>query len=48
MAGLPVIIRLIDPRCMSSCRASKSSSAKTTELKITGKNAARLKRLEKS
>src|SRR6266850_119959 len=47
MAGLPVIIRLIDPPLHEFLPSLEELIRETTELKITGKNAARLKRLEK-
>src|ERR1700716_2357082 len=47
MAGLPVIIRLIDPPLHEFLPSLEELIRETTELKIAGKNAARLKRLEK-
>jgi pyruvate,orthophosphate dikinase len=47
MAGLPVIIRLIDPPLHEFLPSIEELIRETTELKVTGKNAARLKRLEK-
>src|SRR6202521_2996523 len=47
MAGLPVIIRLIDPPLHEFLPSLEELIRETTELRITGKNAARLKRLEK-
>jgi pyruvate,orthophosphate dikinase len=47
MAGLPVIIRLIDPPLHEFLPSIEELIRETTELKVTGKNAAKLKRLEK-
>src|SRR5439155_26834181 len=47
MAGLPVIIRLIDPPLHEFLPSLVEVSRETTQLKETGKNAARLKMLEK-
>ncbi|TMC70551.1 MAG: pyruvate, phosphate dikinase [Chloroflexi bacterium] len=47
MAGLPVIIRLIDPPLHEFLPSLEELIRETTQLKETGKNAARLKRLEK-
>src|SRR6266851_1872852 len=47
MAGLPVIIRLIDPPLHEFLPSLEDLIRETTQLKVTGKNAARLKRLEK-
>src|SRR5258708_21895858 len=47
MAGLPVIIRLIDPPLHEFLPSLEELIREITELKVTGKNAARLKRLEK-
>jgi pyruvate,orthophosphate dikinase len=47
MAGLPVVIRLIDPPLHEFLPSLEELIRETTELKITGKNAARLKKLEK-
>jgi pyruvate,orthophosphate dikinase len=47
MAGLPVIIRLIDPPLHEFLPSLEDLIRETTELKATGKNPARLKRLEK-
>src|SRR5712692_729319 len=47
MHGLPVIIRLIDPPLHEFLPSLEDLIRETTELKATGKNPARLKRLEK-
>jgi pyruvate,orthophosphate dikinase len=47
MAGLPVIIRLIDPPLHEFLPSLEELIRETTELKITGKDPARLKDLEK-
>jgi pyruvate,orthophosphate dikinase len=47
MAGLPVIIRLIDPPLHEFLPSLEELIRETTELKITGKNQARLRKLEK-
>ena len=47
MAGLPVIIRLIDPPLHEFLPSLEDLIRDTTELKATGKNPAKLKRLEK-
>ena len=47
MAGLPVIIRLIDPPLHEFLPSLEELIRETTQLKETGKNPARLKRLEK-
>jgi pyruvate,orthophosphate dikinase len=47
MAGLPVIIRLIDPPLHEFLPSLEDLIRETTELKATRKNPARLKRLEK-
>jgi pyruvate,orthophosphate dikinase len=47
MAGLPVIIRLIDPPLHEFLPSLEELIRETTELKVTGKNQARLKKLEK-
>src|SRR6202011_3100732 len=47
MAGLPVIIRLIDPPLHEFLPSLEELIRETTELKITRKNPTRLKRLEK-
>ncbi len=47
MAGLPVIIRLIDPPLHEFLPSLEDLIRETTELKVSGKNKARLKRLEK-
>ena len=47
MAGLPVIIRLIDPPLHEFLPSLEELIRETTELKVTGKNPTRLKRLEK-
>ena len=47
MAGLPVIIRLIDPPLHEFLPSLEELIRETTELKVTGKNKARLKKLEK-
>src|SRR6266852_3131009 len=47
MAGLPVIIRLIDPPLHEFLPSLEDLIRETTELKATGKNPARLKKLEK-
>ncbi|MDQ2923657.1 MAG: pyruvate, phosphate dikinase [Candidatus Dormibacteraeota bacterium] len=47
MAGLPVIIRLIDPPLHEFLPSLEDLIRETTELKVTGKNKARLKKLEK-
>ncbi|MEO8744065.1 MAG: pyruvate, phosphate dikinase [Candidatus Dormiibacterota bacterium] len=47
MAGLPVIIRLIDPPLHEFLPSLEELIRDTTELKATGKNPAKLKRLEK-
>ena len=47
MHGLPVIIRLIDPPLHEFLPSLEELIRETTELKTNGKNAAKLKRLEK-
>ena len=47
MAGLPVIIRLIDPPLHEFLPSLEELIRETTELKATGKSPARLKKLEK-
>jgi pyruvate,orthophosphate dikinase len=47
MAGLPVIIRLIDPPLHEFLPSLEELIRETTELKVTGKNSARLRKLEK-
>ncbi|HEY8803263.1 MAG TPA: pyruvate, phosphate dikinase, partial [Candidatus Dormibacteraeota bacterium] len=47
MAGLPVIIRLIDPPLHEFLPSLEELIRETTELKVTRKNPTRLKRLEK-
>src|SRR6059036_1956539 len=47
MAGLPVIIRLIDPPLHEFLPSLEELIRETTELKVTGKNQTRLKKLEK-
>jgi pyruvate,orthophosphate dikinase len=47
MAGLPVIIRLIDPPLHEFLPSLEELIRETTELKVTGKDPARLKELEK-
>ena len=47
MAGLPVIIRLIDPPLHEFLPSLEDLIRETTELKVTGKNRARLRKLEK-
>ncbi|MDQ6876580.1 MAG: pyruvate, phosphate dikinase [Candidatus Dormibacteraeota bacterium] len=47
MAGLPVIIRLIDPPLHEFLPSLEELIRETTELKVTSKNPTRLKRLEK-
>ncbi|GAC1504826.1 MAG: pyruvate, phosphate dikinase [Candidatus Dormibacteraceae bacterium] len=47
MAGLPVIIRLIDPPLHEFLPSFEELIRETTELKVTGKNQARLKKLDK-
>ena len=47
MAGLPVIIRLIDPPLHEFLPSLEDLIRETTELKVTGKDPARLKELEK-
>ena len=47
MAGLPVIIRLIDPPLHEFLPSLEELIRETTELKTSGKNPARLKKLEK-
>ena len=47
MAGLPVIIRLIDPPLHEFLPSLEDLIRETTQLKDTGKNPTRLKRLEK-
>ena len=47
MHGLPVIIRLIDPPLHEFLPSLEELIRETTELKTTGKNPARLKKLEK-
>jgi pyruvate,orthophosphate dikinase len=47
MAGLPVIIRLIDPPLHEFLPSLEDLIRETTELKVSGKNKAHLKRLEK-
>jgi len=47
MAGLPVVIRLIDPPLHEFLPNMEQLIAETSTLKATGKNPARLKRLEK-
>ncbi|HEV2027459.1 MAG TPA: pyruvate, phosphate dikinase [Candidatus Dormibacteraeota bacterium] len=47
MAGLPVIIRLIDPPLHEFLPSLEELIRETTELKVTHKNPTRLKRLEK-
>src|SRR6267378_211350 len=47
MAGLPVIIRLIDPPLHEFLPSLEELIRETTELKVTGKDPVRLKELEK-
>ena len=47
MAGLPVIIRLIDPPLHEFLPSLEDLIRETTELKVTGKSKVRLKKLEK-
>jgi pyruvate, orthophosphate dikinase len=47
MAGLPVIIRLIDPPLHEFLPSLEELIRETTELKVTGKNQTRLRKLEK-